>query len=108
MDIKLYQDAVARTMNKDLDYIESLSNYSMGLAGEAGEVLEPLKKFLYHGHELDTKKLADELADVAWYISALANTLGIDLSEALERNIVKLKQRYPEGFDTTDSINRRD
>lgn len=106
MNITTFQEAVARTMNKNLNFTEALSNYSMGLAGETGEVLEPLKKFLYHGHELDMNKVANELADVIWYVSALANTMGINLSVALDRNVEKLKQRYPAGFDTNASVNR--
>lgn len=108
MDITRFQGCVARTMNKNLGFGEALSNYSMGLAGEAGEVLEPLKKFLYHGHTLDKAKVSNELADVIWYVSALANTLEVDLGEALERNVEKLRARYPEGFSNADSINRRE
>jgi NTP pyrophosphatase (non-canonical NTP hydrolase) len=106
MDITRFQGCVARTMNKNLGFGEAISNYSMGLAGETGEVLEPLKKFLYHGHTLDKQKVADELSDLTWYICALANTLEINLADALERNVEKLKKRYPEGFDTNNSINR--
>lgn len=106
MDITKFQGSVARTMNKKLAFGEAISNYSMGLAGEAGEVLEPLKKFLYHGHTMDRAKVSDELADVIWYVCALANTLEVDMGAALERNEAKLRARYPEGFDTNNSVNR--
>jgi NTP pyrophosphatase (non-canonical NTP hydrolase) len=108
MQVSYFQGAVTRTMNKELEFGEALSNYAMGLGGEVGEVIEPLKKFLYHGHTLDKQKVADELSDLTWYICALANTLEINLAEALERNVEKLRARYPEGFNTTDSVNRRD
>ena len=98
MQLSRYQSAVARTMNHSLSQPSALSNYALGLAGEAGEVIEPVKKHLYHGRALDLTNMAEELADVVWYVSALANTLGINLDEALQKNIEKLQARHPDGF----------
>lgn len=100
-----YQKAVARTMNKN-DY--ALANYSMGLAGEAGEVVDILKKHLFHGHELDTLEVVKELGDVMWYVSAIANELQIDLDMVARLNVEKLEKRYPKGFSKADSINRKE
>ena len=64
------------------------------------------KKHLFHGHELDRDALIKELGDIAWYLAEGAEALGISLEEVFERNIEKLKKRYPEGFSEERSINR--
>ncbi len=107
MNAKYYQIAVSRTMNPDLDVKQATSNYAMGLAGEAGEVVEPLKKHLYHGHSLDIGVLKKELGDVLFYVAALCNTWGVDMGEAMEENIAKLAKRYPNGFSTKASVERK-
>jgi NTP pyrophosphatase (non-canonical NTP hydrolase) len=98
MQANEYQQFVSRTMNKGLLGREAISNYCMGLAGEVGEVVEPLKKFLYHGKTVDYAEVKKELGDVCWYVAALANELGIELNDVLEQNVEKLQKRYPDGF----------
>jgi NTP pyrophosphatase (non-canonical NTP hydrolase) len=85
-----------------------LLNAVMGLNGEAGEVIDHVKKVCFQGHELDQEHLVEELGDVAWYLAVCAEALGVTLEEVLQRNIDKLKARYPEGFDKARSINRKE
>lgn len=80
----------------------------LGLAGEAGEVLELIKKFLYHGHGLDDAKFTKELGDVQWYIARLAKARDIKLSAVAHANIEKLRARYGEKFSTHASLNRKE
>lgn len=105
MNLNEYQTLSRRTLPKD-GHFNNLSNYGMGLSGEAGEVTDELKKFLYHGHELDVHKIKGELGDVLHYIAGIATMLEIDLSDVAKANIYKLKNRYPEGFNKEDSRNR--
>lgn len=70
---------------------------SLGLAGEAGETVEMIKKHLYHARPLDREKLKKELGDVLWYVAALASAQGLTLREVAEGNIEKLDARYPTG-----------
>lgn len=84
-----------------------ISNYSMGLAGESGEVVDLLKKHIHHGHELDRDEAKEEMGDVLHYLSGLATMLGFTLEEVAHANIEKLMKRYPEGFTQEDSINRK-
>jgi NTP pyrophosphatase (non-canonical NTP hydrolase) len=98
MNLSEYQSEVWRTMNPSLTPQQALSNYAMGLAGETGEVLEPLKKHLFHDKTLNVEDVQRELGDVLWYTAALANTLGLDLTETLAVNVAKLRARYPDGF----------
>lgn len=106
MEINEYQKLAMVTLNKKLDKKEMLTNSVMGLCGESGEACDLVKKHLFHGHELDREALIKELGDVAWYLAEAVAALDISLDEVFERNIEKLKQRYPEGFSEEKSINR--
>lgn len=78
---------------------ERLAVAGLGLAGEAGEVAELVKKHLGHGQPLDLDRVEKELGDVLWYVSELASALGLDLNVVGHRNVQKLRQRHPHGFD---------
>jgi NTP pyrophosphatase (non-canonical NTP hydrolase) len=103
MTLNEYQEAAARTINPKS---HCLQYYALGLGGEAGEVLEIIKKAEYHEHQLNTDELKKEIGDALWYISMLANKAGFSLEEIARANIEKLKARYPNGFETSRSINR--
>ena len=78
----------------------------LGLAGEAGEVVDYLKKVVGHGHKLDRDKLVKELGDVLWYVAEICSAINADMSDVAQQNIDKLKARYPDGFSSERSINR--
>lgn len=69
---------------------------ALGLAGEAGEVVELVKKEVGHDHAPDPDRIAKELGDVLWYLAGLAEAYGLSLAEIAERNVAKLAARYPE------------
>lgn len=81
--------------------------FALGLTGEAGEAADLIKKVFGHGHSLDRDKLLLELGDVLWYVAALAKTAGSSLEEVADLNIGKLRARYPDGFSTEHSVNRK-
>lgn len=85
-----------------------LINGLMGLNGEAGEAIDILKKHLFQGHDLDREHLAKELGDVAWYLAVSADALGYSLEKVMQMNLDKLRARYPDGFETERSANRKD
>jgi NTP pyrophosphatase (non-canonical NTP hydrolase) len=69
----------------------------MGLAGEAGEVAEKLKK-LYRDRsgQVDQKwrrQFVNELGDVLWYLDRLAADFGYDLDDVAAANMLKLYGR---------------
>jgi NTP pyrophosphatase (non-canonical NTP hydrolase) len=74
---------------------------TLGLAGEAGEVAEKVKKLIRDegGKLTKTKKheIEKELGDVLWYLSQIASELGLSLSEVAKTNIKKLSSRYNRG-----------
>jgi NTP pyrophosphatase (non-canonical NTP hydrolase) len=113
MNANEYQKLAARTLidcpDFELTGQETMVIWdAIGLAGEAGEVADLVKKGIFHQHGLDTEKLQKEIGDVLWYAAALCTTLGFDLSKIMEANIEKLKSRYPNGYSSTDSIKRVD
>lgn len=79
---------------------------AMGLAGEAGEICDYVKKGIFHRHGIDKEKLQEELGDLMWYVAGLATKFGLNLNIVLQMNYAKLQKRYPDGFKTTDSVNR--
>ena len=107
MNIMVYQVKAKRTVNNDLKFNEQVTNLCMGLAGETGEVVDYIKKSIYHGHSLEIKKLAEEIGDVLWYLTNIATLYGIPMTYILDENIKKLEERYPEGFSEEKSINRK-
>ena len=101
-----YQEMALQTANVTLYPNELLLDGLMGLNGEAGEAIDILKKHMFQGHDLDMDHLAKELGDVAWYLAISAHALGYDLETIFERNIFKLRERYPNGFESERSIDR--
>jgi NTP pyrophosphatase (non-canonical NTP hydrolase) len=79
---------------------------ALGLAGEAGEVADLIKKFEGHGHPVNLERLAEELGDLLWCISNVATLYDLELSTIAAANIEKLLHRYPNGFDASRSKER--
>ena len=108
MTMNRYQELASRTMQNEMHPDVARCNWAMGLAGEAGETCDYLKKVVCHGHELNKDNLVKELGDVLWYVAAIATEYGLNLDEVAQLNIDKLMKRYPEGFSTEMSIKRLD
>ncbi|AMQ66802.1 nucleotide pyrophosphohydrolase [Mycobacterium phage Mulciber] len=85
----------------DVDSIGGLSYTAMGLAGEAGEVANKVKKILRDQDGIITienrVQLHKELGDVLWYLSQLATQIGSSLPAVAEDNIQKLSSRKDRG-----------
>lgn len=98
-----FEDHVRGFAQSDLlTELELKANFAMGLAGESGEVVDLLKKVLFHGKELDELKLVSELGDVLWYLVALCQKFGLSIEEVMTSNIAKLQQRHGgTAFDRT-------
>jgi NTP pyrophosphatase (non-canonical NTP hydrolase) len=81
---------------------------ALGLAGEAGEVADKVKK-IYRDDRTDAKflgEIAKEIGDVMWYCAVLAEDLGFSLQQVAEMNIYKLQQRQSAGKIVGDGDNR--
>jgi len=65
---------------------------ALGLAGEAGEVANKVKKILRDG-TFNREAIADEVGDCLWYIAALCRDLKVDMGELAQKNLDKLADR---------------
>jgi len=97
----LYQDKADETAiypNKG----DNLYYPALGLAGEAGEVCEKVKKIMRDKggvlSEADALEISKELGDVLWYVSAIACEINVALSTVAEDNIDKLHSRKERGM----------
>ena len=97
MNINTYQQEAAKTAI----YKDKLIYPTLGLAGEAGEIANKVKKILRDNsgnlQESVREDLICELGDVLWYIAALATDLNVELSEVANKNIEKLNSRKNRG-----------
>lgn len=97
MNFDEYQDAASVTALYP-NRLNNLEYPTLGLAGEAGEVANIVKKIQrdFGGEITDEirSKLKDELGDVLWYISACADELNLTLLEIAEFNVEKLAKRH--------------
>lgn len=103
MTFSEFQQASLRT-SKDEPHRERMMVQALGLAGEAGEVGQMVKKWAWHGGVIEIEKFKDELSDVLWYVADLASAMGINLNDIADHNVEKLRKRYPEGFTADGGI----
>ena len=85
-----YQVEAVATLGPDRD----ARLLALGVGGEAGEVMEIIKKGFRPGRTIDIEHLKEELGDVLWYVAVLADTYDLDLEEIALNNIDKLAKRY--------------
>lgn len=104
--LEVYPALVDFTRNKEIGELEELKNYLLGLNGECGELTDIFKKVLYHGKEYDAVDVMLELGDILYYLTAICNILGMDLSEIMLNNNAKLMARYKDGYSIKQSLNR--
>jgi NTP pyrophosphatase (non-canonical NTP hydrolase) len=69
-----------------------------GISGEAGEVLDVVKKVTFTGKKIDKGALILELGDLEFYLQAMRNAIGVSREEVINANIIKLNDRHPNGF----------
>lgn len=123
MDGNNYQELAMRTNNEHAQIrltdkillgimnhqdVAGLVNGLLGLSGEAGELTDLFKKWIFHDAPLDEEHAKKELGDVCWYIAMICHSMGWDMDEIMQMNIDKLKTRYPEGFSTEKSNHRKE
>lgn len=66
-----------------------------GLAAECGEVCGLLQKACYKGlPQLDKDALFEELGDVLWYLTNIAEWAGLSIEDVMRANIEKLEKRH--------------
>lgn len=110
MDFMEYQEKAASTVAyKDRGELGGIVYTTLGLAGEAGEIANKVKKVIRGDAPLGPIKrleLAQELGDVLWYVSELAQNIGFSLDSIAEMNIRKLASRNERGVVQGSGDNR--
>ena len=86
MDLNKYMQIV-----RSRHAVVSLVEASLGLASEAGEVAQIIRKHEYESHGIKPGSLALELGDVLHYLVQACDYLGISLEELAALNAVKMK-----------------
>ena len=75
---------------------------ALGVAGEAGELVDAIKKEVHYNKPPDIVNIREELGDLRFYIQAVMNLYGIEEMELLQANADKLSKRY-EGLKYSDA-----
>jgi len=105
-----YQKQALTTADNDYEPLMEKTIWAMGVAGEAGEVVEKWKKIVAYKDgrvsKEDLDELAKELGDVVWYIAVLAHSLGLSFDDIMGRNVEKLKSRKTRGVIKGKGDNR--
>ena len=83
-----------------------LMHAAMGMVTESGEFIDALKKLVIYGKTLDRTNLVEELGDLQWYIALACRALGVSFEEVFERNISKLRRRFPDKFTSEQALIR--
>jgi len=106
MDFKTYQELSARTAaslgNKELDNLHMV----LGIGTESGELQDVFKKQLAYKRDPDWTNVIEEAGDLMWYIANLCTINNLDFDKILEKNVEKLRARYPEMFTEYDATHR--
>jgi len=100
----MHSEMVRRLAKPGEDIIAELSPESAhlwhmgtGVSGEAGELLDAIKKHVIYGKPLDYENVVEELGDLEFYMKGIRQVLGLDREEILLANINKLDKRYSDG-----------
>lgn len=80
----------------------------LGMMSEVGEIADALKKHIIYKRALDTINLMEEQGDILWYQALFAAAIKHPLEEAMDKNIAKLKLRYPNDTFTLEAATKRD
>lgn len=78
----------------DLDC--SLMHNTFGISGEAGELLDSVKKAIIYRQPIDLVNVVEELGDLEFYLEGLRQDLGIKREDCIQANMDKLAIRYPD------------
>ena len=110
-DYQCFTESIS-SLNAKGANIERLLTAAVGISAEGGEFMEIVKKMVFQGkpwNDANREHLIVELGDVMWYVAQACMALDVSFDDVVERNVEKLKARYPGGeFDVHYSENRRE
>jgi len=74
-----------------------LLHMAVGISGEAGELLDAVKKHVIYGKDLDLENVIEELGDLEFYMQGLRDELSLVREQCIRANVDKLSERYSSG-----------
>lgn len=89
-----YSDFVAALMKDMGTPTLNILHAAVGISGEAGELLDAVKKHWAYCKPLDKENVIEELGDLEFYMQALRNEIGVPRSYIIDQNRKKLSKRY--------------
>ena len=107
--LPVYEEFVEKLFNKLGSEREAVAHAAMGIVGEAGEIIDAVKKHWAYNKELDVANVIEELGDLRFYYQAMLNMFGLTDEDICAMNMSKLQVRYPTGvYRDQDAIARAD
>lgn len=83
-------DILSHMNERDIEIL----HMAVGICGEAGELIDAVKKRCYYNKQLDIQNVIEELGDLEFYMEGMRQLLNISREETLKANIAKLGERY--------------
>jgi len=80
---------------------------AIGVSGEAGELIDAVKKAVIYRKPLDRENVVEELGDLEFYMEGLRQGYGITREETLDANMAKLGKRYSGGTYSDTAAQQR-
>jgi len=77
-----------------------------GVVTESGELMSQIKRAKIYGAKLDRVNLIEEAGDCMWYLGLLCDELDISFEEVWEKNIAKLRARFPKEYNNKEAKKR--
>lgn len=99
-----YADLVSALAKPGADVLTGLTpetahllHMAVGVSGEAGELLDAIKKAAIYCKAIDRQNVVEELGDLEFYMEGLRQGMCITRDEVLAHNMTKLSKRYRSG-----------
>jgi NTP pyrophosphatase (non-canonical NTP hydrolase) len=111
MNFHEYQLAALRTAKHFNHLPTDLTHAALGIATEGGEFTTEVKRAAIYDKPISAEMIdhmTEELGDLLWYVALAAEHLSVPLNTIAERNIAKLKQRFPQSYSNIDAEQRAD
>ncbi len=96
-----YADFVAQLVKPGKDILTSATpeklnmwHSATGISGEAGELLDAVKKYVIYNKPLDRENIIEELGDLEFYMEQMRQAIDIDREDVIYSNMFKLSERY--------------
>jgi len=110
----MFEKMVGALIKPGADIVRSLTpgranalHMAVGVSGEAGELLDAVKKYVIYDKPVDSENIIEELGDLEFYMQGLRAVFGITREQTIQANIAKLSKRYHTGAYTDNQAQER-